>query len=54
MKEIEFSVEINATKNKVWRVLLKGVTFRDWAGIIDEGTYMKGVMEEGKGVDWRQ
>ena len=54
MKKIEFSVEINATKDKVWSVLWEGVSFRDWAGIIDEGTYMKGVMEEGKGVDWRQ
>lgn len=34
MKEIEFSVEINATKDKVWSVLWEGVSFRDWAGII--------------------
>lgn len=52
MKEIEFSVEINATKDKVWSVLWEDVSFRDWAGIIDEGTYMKGVMEEGNEIQF--
>lgn len=52
MKEIEFSIEINAAKEKVWSVLWEDVTFRDWAGIIDEGTYMKGVLEEGNEIQF--
>jgi len=47
MKEIQFSIEINASKERVWTTLWEDITFRDWASIIDEGTYMKGVMKEG-------
>ena len=50
MKEIKFSIEINASKERVWATLWQDTTFRDWANIIDEGTYMKGVMEEGNEI----
>ncbi|MBI4857433.1 MAG: hypothetical protein HY818_11910 [Acetobacterium woodii] len=46
MKEIEVSIRINATKESVWATLWEDVTFRDWASIIDEGTYLKGNMKE--------
>ena len=52
MKEIQFSIEINASKERVWATLWEDITFRDWASIIDEGTYMKGVMKEGNGVQF--
>lgn len=52
MKELEFSVEINATKEKVWKTLWNDTTFRDWAGIIDEGTYIKGILKEGNDVEF--
>jgi hypothetical protein len=52
MKEIKFSIEINAPKERVWATLWEDVTFRDWASIIDEGTYMKGVMKEGNEVQF--
>ena len=52
MKEIQFSIEINAAKERVWATLWEDVTFRDWASIIDEGTYMKGVMKEGNEVEF--
>ncbi len=44
MKQIQFSIEINASKEKVWATLWDDKSFRDWANIIDEGTYMKGVL----------
>lgn len=50
MKEIQFSIEINASKERVWATLWEDITFRDWANIIDEGTYMKGVMKEGNEI----
>jgi uncharacterized protein YndB with AHSA1/START domain len=52
MKEIQFSIEINASKEKVWAALWEDTSFRDWANIIDEGTYMKGVMKEGNEIQY--
>ncbi|MDF2557258.1 MAG: hypothetical protein K0R71_1086 [Bacillales bacterium] len=52
MKEIQFSIEIYASNEKVWRTLWEDTTFRDWANIIDEGTYMKGVMKEGREIQF--
>lgn len=40
MIEIQFSIEINASKERVCTTLWEDRTFRDWADIIDEGTYM--------------
>ncbi|MEI7883793.1 MAG: hypothetical protein WCI30_00410 [Clostridia bacterium] len=52
MKEIQFSIQINASKERVWATLWDDITFRDWANIIDEGTYMKGVMKEGSEIQF--
>lgn len=52
MKEIQFSIEINASKERVWATLWEDVTFRDWANIIDEGTYMKGELKEGNEIQF--
>ena len=46
MKNMELSIEIHASKDKVWATLWDDATFRDWASLIDEGTYMKGIMTE--------
>lgn len=52
MKEIQFLVEINATKEIVWDTLWQDVTFRQWANIIDPGTYMVGELKEGNEVQF--
>jgi|SRR3989344_4673745 len=52
MRTIQFSIEINASKEKVWTILWEDTTFRDWASIIDEGTYMVGEMKEGNKVQF--
>ena len=52
MKEMQFSIEINVSKEKVWTTLWGDMTFRDWASVIDEGTYMKGIMEEGNTIQF--
>lgn len=52
MKEIQFSIGINAPKERVWTTLWEDKTFRDWASIIDEGMYMKGVMKEGNEIQF--
>lgn len=52
MKETQFSIEIIASKERVWATLWQDETFRDWANIIDEGTYMKGLMKEGNEIQF--
>ena len=52
MKEMQFRVEINATKEKVWDTLWQDETFRQWAGIIDPGTHMVGELKEGNEVQF--
>ena len=47
MQKMPFSIEIKASREKVWNTLWEDKTFRDWASIIDEGTYMVGEMKEG-------
>jgi len=50
MKELLFSIIIKAPKEKVWNTLWDDNTLRNWAGIIDEGTYMVGEIREGNKV----
>lgn len=52
MKNIEFSIAIKASKEKVWATLWEDATFRDWASMVDEGTYMKGIMKEGNEIQF--
>lgn len=52
MQKIKFSIEIKASKEKVWSILWEDKAFRDWANIIDEGTYLKGEMKEGNEVQF--
>lgn len=49
---MQFSIEIKASREKVWNTLWEDKTFRDWASIIDEGTYMVGEMKEGNEVQF--
>lgn len=52
MKQMYFEVVIQASREKVWKVLWDDRTLRQWAGVIDPGTYMLGELEEGKTVQF--
>ena len=52
MKTMEFKIEIDASRERVWKTLWEDTTFRDWSGVIDEGTYMKGELKEGNKVEF--
>lgn len=52
MEEAQFYIEIHAPKEKVWNTLWQDETFRQWAGIIDPGTYMRGDLQEGREVQF--
>jgi hypothetical protein len=52
MKEMQFSIGVGATKEKAWDTLWQDKTLRQWAGIIDPGTYMVGDLKEGNEVQF--
>lgn len=52
MNTLQFSTQIKASKEKVWKTIWEDTTFRDWANIIDEGTYMAGELKEGNEVQF--
>lgn len=52
MKALRFSVEIRATKERVWDTLWQDETLREWAGLIDPGTRMVGDLKEGKEIQF--
>jgi hypothetical protein len=52
MQEMRYSIEIQATKERVWNTLWQDETFREWAGLIDPGTYMVGDLQEGNEVQF--
>lgn len=52
MKEMQFSIQVQTTKEKVWNTLWQDETFRQWASIIDPQTYMVGELKEGNEVQF--
>lgn len=52
MKEMCFDIKINAPKERVWQTLWSDETLRDWAGLIDPGTYMIGELKVGNKVQF--
>lgn len=47
MQRLNFSVEIDAPKEKVWQVLWNDETYRQWTSAFCEGSYMVGDLKEG-------
>lgn len=52
MKELKFTITINASRAQVWHVLWDDASFRKWAGIIDPGTYMIGDLQLGSQIQF--
>lgn len=52
MNEMQFTIEISESKERVWDTLWRDDTFREWAGLIDPGTYLKGELKEGNTVEF--
>ena len=49
---MQFSIKMDASREKVWQTLWEDKTFRDWGNIIDEGQYMVGELAEGNEVQF--
>lgn len=52
MQAMQFSIEINTPKERVWDTLWQDETFREWASIIDPQTYMVGDLKEGNKIQF--
>lgn len=50
MKELQFLIKIQSSKERVWETLWRDETFRDWANLIDPGTHMVGELKVGNEV----
>jgi hypothetical protein len=50
METLEFKIEINAPKEKVWEILWNDKTYRQWANVFCEGTYAVSDWKEGSKV----
>lgn len=49
---MQFTIEINTSKETVWNTLWQDETFREWAGLIDPGTYMVGDLKVGNEIQF--
>lgn len=47
MKKLEFSININAPKEKVWEALWKDENYRKWTAVFSEGSYAESDFEKG-------
>ncbi len=46
MKKLEFSIPINASKEKVWEALWKDENYRSWCAVFHEGSHYESDLQE--------
>ena len=47
MKKLQFSIEINAPKEKVWDTLWQDENYRKWTSVFMEGSFAESDWKEG-------
>lgn len=50
MKKLVFSIEINASREKVWDVLWSDQNYRNWTAVFIPGSYYEGELHEGNDI----
>lgn len=50
LQKLHFSVEINASKEKVWHTMLNDETYRKWTSAFTEGSYFEGSWDQGSKI----
>lgn len=50
MKKLEFSIEIQASKEKVWEAMWKDEHYRNWTSVFMEGSYAESDWQEGSRI----
>jgi uncharacterized protein YndB with AHSA1/START domain len=52
LNRLQFSVDIAATRERVWKVLWEDATYRDWTSVFSEGSYAVSDWKEGSKVQF--
>lgn len=52
-QKLELSILINASKEKIWHVLLDDETYRKWTSVFCEGSYAEGSWDVGSKVHFK-
>ena len=47
MKKLQFTIEINASKEKVWDALWNDQNYRNWTSVFHEGSHYESDLHEG-------
>jgi uncharacterized protein YndB with AHSA1/START domain len=47
MKKLEFKININAPRKKVWKIMLDKETYKEWVGVSWPDSYYEGEWKEG-------
>lgn len=50
MQKLNFKIDINAPKEKVWNTMLEDKTYRKWTSAFNEGSYYKGDWSKGSKI----
>lgn len=50
MKKLEFTIEIIASKEKVWDALWQDENYRNWTSVFHEGSHYEGDLKEGSEI----
>ncbi len=52
LKQLHYTIDIDAPRDKVWRVLWDDASFRDWSSVFAEGSYAVSDWKEGSTVQF--
>lgn len=52
MKTLNFKIEINAPKEKIWTLMWEDAGYRKWASVFGEGTYAVSDWKEGSSIQF--
>ena len=52
LKQLHYSIDIDAPRDKVWHVLWDDASFRDWSSVFAEGSYAVSDWKEGSTVQF--
>jgi hypothetical protein len=50
MKKLHYLITINASREKVWNMMLQDKTYREWTRAFNEGSYYKGSWDKGSKI----
>ena len=50
MKKLQFTIEINASKEKVWDALWNDQNYRNWTSVFHEGSHYMSDLQEGSEI----